>query len=253
MLLPHVRIVLVGTSHPGNIGAAARAMKNMGLTSLHLADPQAPFPSPEASARASGADDVLERASVHRGLGEALAGCGYALGLSARLRSLPWPVVEPREAAVRALQKAQAAPVALVFGREKSGLSNDELARCQALVHIPANPDYSSLNLAMAVQIMTYELRLASRESLPESTAREDFPPATLEDMEHFYNHLESAMVGAGFLNPDNPRHLMRRLRRLYNRAQPDQNELSILRGILSALAPDAWPPRGRESGGPAR
>ncbi len=253
MLLPHVRIVLVGTSHPGNIGATARAMKNMGLTSLHLAAPVAPFPSAEASARASGADDILEQATVHTDLGGALAGCGFAMGLSARLRSLPWPVVEPREAAERALTEAEAAPVALVFGREKSGLSNEELARCQALVHIPANPDYSSLNLAMAVQIMTYELRLATHEPGPRKSAGDAFPPATLEEMEHFYNHLESAMVGAGFLNPDNPRHLMRRLRRLYNRAQPDQNELNILRGILSALAPDAWPPRGREPGGPAR
>ena len=246
MIPPHVRIVLVGTSHPGNIGAVARAMKNMGLNSLHLVAPDAPFPSPEAQARASGADDVLEGAVVHRDLDEALADCGFALGLSARLRSLPWPVVEPREAAGLALEKAAESPVALVFGREKSGLTNEELARCQALVHIPANPDYSSLNLAMAAQIMAYELRLAARAGGPVGAAPTEHPPATLEDMEHFYGHLESAMVGAGFLNPENPRHLMRRLRRLFNRAQPDQNELNILRGILSALAPDAWPPRDR-------
>jgi TrmH family RNA methyltransferase len=246
MIPPHVRIVLVGTSHPGNIGAVARAMKNMGLNSLHLAAPEAPFPAPEAQARASGADDVLEGAVVHRNLDDALADCGFALGLSARLRSLPWPVVEPREAAALALEKADAAPVALVFGREKSGLTNEELARCQALVHIPANPEYSSLNLAMAVQIMAYEIRLAARSGRPVDRAPTEHPPATLEEMAYFYAHLESAMVGAGFLNPDNPRHLMRRLRRLFNRASPDQNEVNILRGILSALAPDAWPPSGR-------
>lgn len=250
MIVPHVRIVLVGTSHPGNIGAVARAMKNMGLDSLHLAASEAPFPSPEAQARASGADDVLDQAVVHAGLDAALADCGFALGLSARLRSLPWPVVEPREAAVLALEKAAEAPVALVFGREKSGLTNEELARCQALVHIPANPDYSSLNLAMAVQIMAYEMRLAARAGAQvDDRAASEHPPATLEEMEHFYSHLESAMVGAGFLNPANPRHLMRRLRRLFNRARPDQNELNILRGILSALAPDAWPPRDRMPG----
>ena len=246
MIASHVRIVLVGTSHPGNIGAVARAMKNMGLESLHLAAPEAPFPSPEAQARASGADDVLEGAVIHADLDRALADCGYALGLSARLRSLPWPVVEPREAAALALAKAAEAPVALVFGREKSGLTNEELARCQALVHIPANPEYSSLNLAMAAQIMAYEIRLAARADAPGDQVVSEHLPATLEDMEHFYGHLESAMVGAGFLNPENPRHLMRRLRRLFNRAHPDQNELNILRGILSALAPDAWPPRDR-------
>ena len=246
MIASHVRIVLVGTSHPGNIGAVARAMKNMGLESLHLAAPEAPFPSPEAQARASGADDVLEGAVIHADLDQALADCGFALGLSARLRSLPWPVVEPREAAALALAKAAEAPVALVFGREKSGLTNEELARCQALVHIPANPEYSSLNLAMAAQIMAYEIRLATRANAPGDHVVSEHPPATLEDMEHFYGHLESAMVGAGFLNPDNPRHLMRRLRRLFNRAHPDQNELNILRGILSALAPDAWPPGDR-------
>jgi TrmH family RNA methyltransferase len=249
MIAPHVRIVLVGTSHPGNIGAVARAMKNMGLDSLHLAAPEAPFPSPEARARASGADDVLDRTVTHASLDEALADCGFALGLSARLRSLPWPVVEPREAAVVALEKAAEAPVALVFGREKSGLTNEELARCQALVHIPANPDYSSLNLAMAAQIMAYEIHLAARAGLQVDRAASEYPPATLEEMEHFYRHLESAMIGAGFLNPANPRHLMRRLRRLFNRARPDQNELNILRGILSALAPDAWPPGDRMPG----
>jgi TrmH family RNA methyltransferase len=220
----------------------------MGLDSLHLVAPEAPFPSPEAEARASGADGVLAGARVHADLDDALAGCGLALGLSARLRSLAWPVLDPRAAAARAVGTARDAPVALVFGREKSGLTNDELSRCQALVHIPTNPDFSSLNLAMAVGLMAYELRLLAGAASAAPPEAEAYPAATLDEMENFYRHLESAMIGAGFLNPDNPRHLMRRLRRLYNRAAPDQNEMNILRGILSALAPDAWPPANKKT-----
>jgi tRNA (cytidine32/uridine32-2'-O)-methyltransferase len=230
-----VRIVLVGTTHPGNIGATARAMRTMGLERLTLVAP-AEFPSPQATARAAGADDVLERARVCAGLEEALADCRFVIGASARLRALPWPAVSPREAAPRLLAEAAQGEVAVVFGRESSGLTNDELARCHALLHIPSNPGYSSLNLAMAVQIVAYELRLASLEEIA-PVERED-PLASLEDLERFYEHLERTLVAAGFLNPDNPRHLMLRMRRLFSRALPEDKEVRILRGILTALEP---------------
>jgi tRNA (cytidine32/uridine32-2'-O)-methyltransferase len=231
-----VRIVLVGTTHPGNIGATARAMHTMGLERLTLVAPTE-FPSVQATARAAGAEDILEQARVCSGLDAALADCRFVIGASARLRALPWPAVSPREAAPRLLAEAAQGEVAVVFGRESSGLSNDELARCHALLHIPSNPEYSSLNLAMAVQIVAYELRLATLEEVGTAVERVD-PLASLEDLERFYEHLERTLVAAGFLNPDNPRHLMLRLRRLFNRALPEDKEVRILRGILTALEP---------------
>jgi tRNA (cytidine32/uridine32-2'-O)-methyltransferase len=230
-----VRIVLVGTTHPGNIGAAARAMRNMGLDRLSLVAPRE-FPSPEASARAAGADDILASARVCGTLEEALSGCRFVVGASARLRALPWPALTPREAAPRLLAEAAQGETAVVFGRESSGLTNEELARCHALLHIPADAGFSSLNLAMAVQIVAYELRLAALGDTPPAERGE--PLATAEDLERFYEHLEAALVAAGFLNPANPRHLMLRLRRLFNQALPEENEVRILRGILTALAP---------------
>jgi TrmH family RNA methyltransferase len=235
MNLP-IRIVLVGTTHPGNIGASARAMKTMGLASLWLVDP-ARYPSAEASARATGAADVLHAATIVDSLEAALEGCRYVVGASARQRSLPWPLVSPRECAAKIVAEAGQGEVALVFGREQSGLSNDELKRCHALVQIPTNPEFSSLNLAMAVQLIAYELRLASGAGDSLSSDREA-PLAKSEQMEAFYAHLERALVAADFLNPDNPRHLMQRLRRMFNRTEPDVNEINILRGILTALAP---------------
>jgi TrmH family RNA methyltransferase len=234
MPLP-VRIVLVGTSHPGNIGAVARAMKTMGLQRLVLVAPKV-FPAEEASARAAGAVDVLESARVCAGLDEALAGASFVVGASARLRSLAWPSIAPREAAARIVAETSSGEAAVVFGRENSGLTNEELARCHALLHIPTAPALGSLNLAMAVQVVAYELFLASgaAPALPPDRAQ---PAATAEEMEKFYEHLETALIAAKFLDPDNPRHLMRRLRRLFNRAQPDSNEVNILRGILAALA----------------
>jgi TrmH family RNA methyltransferase len=234
MPLP-VRIVLVGTSHPGNIGAVARAMKTMGLQRLVLVAPKV-FPAEEASARAAGAVDVLESARVCAGLDEALAGASFVVGASARLRSLAWPSMAPREAAARIVAETSSGEAAVVFGRENSGLTNEELARCHALLHIPTAPALGSLNLAMAVQVVAYELFLASgaAPALPPDRAQ---PAATAEEMEKFYEHLETALIAAKFLDPDNPRHLMRRLRRLFNRAQPDSNEVNILRGILAALA----------------
>jgi TrmH family RNA methyltransferase len=234
MPLP-IRIVLVGTSHPGNIGAVARAMKTMGMQRLVLVAPKV-FPAEEASARAAGAVDVLESARVCAGLDEALAGASFVVGASARLRSLAWPSMAPREAAARIVAETSSGEAAVVFGRENSGLTNEELARCHALLHIPTAPALGSLNLAMAVQVVAYELFLASgaAPALPPDRAQ---PAATAEEMEKFYEHLETALIAAKFLDPDNPRHLMRRLRRLFNRAQPDSNEVNILRGILAALA----------------
>jgi tRNA (cytidine32/uridine32-2'-O)-methyltransferase len=235
MKLP-IRIVLVGTTHPGNIGASARAMKTMGLDRLWLVDPVL-HPSAEASARATGAADILHAATITESLEAALEGCRYIVGASARQRSLPWPLVDPRTCAEKIVTEACQGEVALVFGREQSGLSNDELKRCHALVRIPTNPEFSSLNLAMAVQLIAYEVQMASGSGVRLSSEREA-PLAKSEQMEAFYAHLERALVATDFLNPDNPRHLMQRLRRMFNRTEPDVNEINILRGILTALAP---------------
>jgi TrmH family RNA methyltransferase len=232
-----VRVVLVGTTHPGNIGATARAMKNMGFSDLVLVKPRY-FPHEDASARASGAEDVLERARVVETLDDALADCHYAAGASARNRAIEWPTYEPRECARQLVEKSAAGTVAVVMGPEKSGLSNEHLDRCQALLNIPTDPKFSSLNIAMAVQVICYELRLASIEAPEQETP--EVPPATAEDMEYFYEHLESVLTNSGFLNPENPRTLMRRLRRLFVKAAPDQNEVNILRGILTAVERDA-------------
>ena len=228
----NVRIVMVQTTHPGNIGAAARAMKNMCLQQLVLVGP-AHFPSEEASARASGADDILRGATVVDTLAEAVADCRVVIGASARLRSVAWPQLTPREAAELAQAEAHAAPVAVVFGRESSGLSNDELDLCTHLVHIPTNPDFSSLNVAMAVQVLSYELTLARASGQPAT----DVPKvmASNAQMEGFFAHLEQALDDIGFLDVRRSQKLMRRLRRLFHRARPSSEEVNILRGILSS------------------
>jgi len=235
--LVNVRIILVGTTHPGNIGAAARAMKNMGITDLMLVNPRY-FPHADATARASGAEDVLASARVVDSLSEALDDCTYAAGASARSRSIEWPSMAPRECAARLVQEPAASKVAIVFGPEKSGLRNDDLDRCNALLTIPTDPSFSSLNIAMAVQVICYELRLA-RTDAP-TPADPEAPPATSKELEHFYEHLEDVLTRTGFLDPENPRHLMRRLRRLFTKAEPDKNEINILRGILTAVEPVA-------------
>ena len=229
-----IRIVLVGTTHPGNIGAVARAMKNMGLSDLALVTPKT-FPHAKATARASGAVDVLKNATVHDTLAEAIDGCIYVAGASARSRSLAWPTMEPRECAAKFQQLSEKGTVAAVFGPEKSGLSNSDLDHCDTLLTIPTNPDFSSLNLAMSVQVFTYELRMALMGETPASYT-DDTPLATSDELEHFYAHLESVLTEIDFLDPENPRHLMRRLRRLFIRAQVDKNEINILRGILTAI-----------------
>ena len=232
-MLNRVRIVLVDTSHPGNIGAVARAMKNMCLSQLYLVQPQR-FPHAEATARASGADDLLATAVVCDSLPEALAGCGLVVGASARLRHLKLPQWDPRQCAEQVLRETRQTEVAIVFGREHSGLTNEELALCHYLMHIPSNPDYSSLNIAAAVQVMTYELRMASAAPLPAGDVDAE-PPVGADEMERFYTHLRETLVAIGFLDPENPRVMMRRLRRLFNRARPNAVEMNILRGILTA------------------
>lgn len=230
--LDNIRIVLVAPQHPGNIGAAARAMKAMGLSRLVLVAP-AQFPHADATARAAGADDLLMHAEVSDRLDDAVADCRLIIGASARDRRLPWPVVDPREAAGKAL--VAAAPAALVFGRERSGLTNEELDRCHAQLRIPCDPDFASLNLAAAVQVVCYELRLAMdtvRWPAPSE------PPATAAELEGLYTHLREVSEASGFLDPDEPGVLMRRLRRLLTRAEPLVSEVRILRGLLKSLDP---------------
>ncbi|HEY9150248.1 MAG TPA: tRNA (cytosine(32)/uridine(32)-2'-O)-methyltransferase TrmJ [Gammaproteobacteria bacterium] len=235
-MLDNIRIVLVNTSHPGNIGASARAMKTMGLEQLWLVQPK-DFPHAEATARASGADDLLARAVVCADLDSALAGCRWVVGASARLRTITVPLLLPRDCARQAHQECGQGKVALLFGREQSGLSNEELDRCHALVHIPTDAAYGSLNLAMAVQVVAYELRLAYLDDdwRPPPEIGEQTPLAEVDEVERFYAHLEQALTELEFLDPANPRQLMRRLRRLFNRVRLDRNEVNILRGILSA------------------
>ena len=236
--LEHIRIVLIETSHPGNIGAAARAMKCMGLTHLCLVQPGR-FPCAEATARASGADDVLAGAVVCGTLEEAITGCGLVIGASARQRRIPWPLLDPHETAARVLEAASAdTDCALVFGREHSGLTNEEMELCQYLVTIPTNPAFSSLNLAAAVQVLCYELRQCAGAELETVAGSRDsrVPSATAEDMERLYQHLEQVMIATGFLDPAKPRRLMRRLRRLFSRTGLDRQELQILRGFLAAI-----------------
>jgi tRNA/rRNA methyltransferase len=226
-------IVLARPSHPGNIGAAARAMKTMGFVDLRLVAPKR-FPDPEASALASGALDVLEAARVFDSLEAALADCVFAAGFTARSRDLSHPARALRDVVPQALAAAAGGRVALVFGNETFGLSNEELVRCQALAHIPANPAYSSLNLAAAVQVACYELALAAQDfALPPEPAR---TPATVDEIEALFTHWERAMVASGFLDPAQPKRLMERMRRLFARAGLEREEVQFLRGMLASF-----------------
>ena len=237
-LLDAIRIVLVNTSHPGNIGGVARAMKNMELTQLYLVAPK-DYPSERALWRASNATDVLQRAVVVDNLDQAIADCGLVIGTSARERRIPWPLLTPRECGDRCYSEAAIHPVALVFGREDRGLTNEELHKCHYHVHIPSNPEYSALNLAAAVQVVAYELRMSclnAAEGKPIHFDDWDMPPADHQALEHYFTHLQQTLATLGFLDPDNPRQTMTRLRRLYNRIRLDEMELSILRGVLTSI-----------------
>lgn len=251
-MLERIRIVLIGTSHPGNIGGVARAMKNMGLRDLALVTPRCEARSSEAVSRASGADELIAAARIHETLDTAVGDATLVVGASARSRTLPWPMITPRQ--LGETLASELAPidarVALVFGREDTGLTNAELQRCHRHVHIPTAADFSSLNLAAAVQVLAYECRqawLLAQES-PQAGSSErvdddapfgtawDNPLASHADLERFFEHLERSLIAIDFHDPDNPRQLMARLRRLYLRARPDQMEINILRGILSAV-----------------
>jgi tRNA (cytidine32/uridine32-2'-O)-methyltransferase len=236
-MLENIRIVLVNTSHPGNIGAVARAMKTMGLSNLYLVSPKL-FPHVKADEMASGALDVLHRATLVPTIEEAIADCHLVIGTSARSRTIPWPLLNPKECAKKMVAEPALANVALVFGREQSGLTNDELHQCHFHVHIPSNPDYSSLNIAAAVQVLTYELRVAAIATA--APLGWDYARATHKEVAGFYEHLERVLIQLEFLNPKTPRQLMTRLRRLFNRAMLDEMEVNILRGILTAMERDS-------------
>ena len=250
-----VKFVLVETSSGGNIGAAARAMKTMGLSDLALVNP-CEFRTYECYSRASGADDLLDSASVCATLEEAIADCTLVIGTSARLRTLSWPQIEPHEI-VQAFASSTVADtdeqigrLAIVFGRERSGLTNAELALCSQLVVIPSMPQFSSLNISAAVQVLAYELRrgvLAQDESLSQNTGQNTgqntaskLPPgelpATHDEHEHLYAHMQSTMIETGYLDPENPRMMMPRMRRLFNRAAMNRSEVQLLRGLLASL-----------------
>ena len=248
MNLDNIRIVLVNTSHPGNIGGVARAMKNMGLSRLYLVEPRQ-FPDEQADWRAASAIDVLEGAVVTQSLEEAVGDCQFVVGTSARERRIPWPLLDPRQCAERMAPLSDNEQVAVLFGREDRGLTNDELKVCNLHLNIPTSEDYSSLNLAMAVQIVCYELRmLLAQPDLPASEDDQwDTPFTTRENMERFYTHLEQTLTDIEFLDPAAPRQLMARLRRLYSRVRLDEMELNILRGILTET--QKWVERGRQTG----
>ena len=234
-----ITVVLVNTSHPGNIGACARAMKNMGISRLTLVQP-ADFPSGVAVGRAVSALDILENATVVESLAAAITDCGLVIGASARSRKIPWPMLSRAQRCVKVVRESGINEVALVFGREDSGLNNDELQLCHFHVQIPADENYPSLNLAAAVMVICYELRKAGldRKGIKE-TAEDEFwdqEKATVQQVEHFYEHLERVMIAINFHDPDNPRQLMQRMRRLFSRIRIDVMEMNILRGILSNI-----------------
>jgi tRNA (cytidine32/uridine32-2'-O)-methyltransferase len=237
-MLGNIRIVLVNTSHPGNIGAAARAMKNMGLSKLTLVDPK-DYPSLEAISRSVGAVDILDDVVVTEDLKQAVSGCVWVAGTSARLRTIEWPILEPRECVQKSLEHIEQGEIAIVFGRENSGLTNEEMEKCNALLHIPTNPEFSSLNLAAAVQVVCYEFRLALTDQKvikhKGNKCRYD-ALANSSQLDGMHTHLYDALDYLGFFGTNNPDIVMRRLKGLFNRAETTQRELSIIRGICSAI-----------------
>lgn len=241
-ILSRIRVILSHTSHPGNIGSTARAMKTMGLTKLYLINPLH-FPDPQATALAGSATDILEHAHVCNSLDDALTGAHHIVGLSARRRELTVPIQLPKELTPQLLQYVdQHEEVALLFGTEMSGLTNEEIRRCNHIMSISANPDYPSLNLAQAVQVIAYELRAHCNINLEH--LNESHPLATYDEIQRFYIHLEEALTDLDFLKANNPKKLMVRLQRLFNRAKLERNEIDILRGILRAAQSFERPPR---------
>ena len=234
-LLNSVKVVLVGTTHPGNIGAAARAIKNMGIFNLALVKPKE-FPSDIAIYRSKAAKDILENAEIYETLKDAIAGCKLIVGTSARARSVPWPVFNPRDAAEEMRKISKQGNVAIVFGREDRGLTNDELGLCNFHVHIPSDPKYSSLNLSQAVQILAYEIRLAYSRDEMISEVKWDVDLANNEQTERLIDHMEELMQDVEFYDVENPRKLLLRVRRFFKRSKIDVMEANIFRGLFSAI-----------------
>ncbi len=256
--LDKIRIVMINTSDSGNIGAAARALKTMGLTRLYLVDP-VEYPTGKATARASGAADVLHNATVVSSLDEAIEGCGLVWGTSARMRSIPWPVVTPRQAAEQVANEHDETEVAIIFGRENSGMTNDELRKCHYHICIPSNDEYGVLNVASAIQLICYEMRVrllepeleknAEKErqqviepgeqnepQMPLSVTKWDSPLVSVQDMERFFLHFEQTLLDIDFFDPNTPRQLMTRARRLFNRTRLDRLEMNLMRGFFSKV-----------------
>ncbi|MCL9775960.1 tRNA (cytosine(32)/uridine(32)-2'-O)-methyltransferase TrmJ [Vibrio methylphosphonaticus] len=235
-MLDNVKIILVGTSHSGNIGSAARAMKVMGLSQMVLVDPQCEVDA-QAVALAAGASDIALGATIVSSLEEAVENCGLVVGSSARSRTLDWPMIEPRECGQRFAIEGEKHPVALVFGRERTGLTNDELQLCHFHTCIPANPEYSSLNLAMAVQTLSYEVRVAHLDRESQQFPAQDEPDYPRhKELELFYQHLENVITNTQFISKDKPNLVMNKLRRLFSRARPESQEINTLRGILTSI-----------------
>ncbi len=234
-MLENIRIVLVGTTHSGNIGSAARAMKVMGLKNMVLVAPECSVDG-QAIALAAGASDIANQARIFTHLKDAVADCGLVIATSARSRSLDWPLLDARECGRKAIEEAAHYPVAFVFGRERTGLTNDELQQCHFHVAIPANPEYTSLNLAMAVQTLSYEARMAWLDSNAYKGEKKETVYPLSDELERFYVHLEKVLNETGFINHAHPGAVMNKLRRLFSRARPEAQELNILRGVLSSI-----------------
>ena len=234
-LLNSVKVVLVGTTHPGNIGATARAMKNMGILDLALVEPKE-FPSDVATFRSKAAKDILEKASVHTSLEEAISECELVVGTSARGRTVPWPVLNPREAAEEMHKSSLNGKVAIVFGREDRGITNEELGLCNFHVHIPSDPEYSSLNLSQAVKILAYEIRLSYLQDRHVNEEYWDVELANNEQTERLINHMDELMQEVDFYDVENPRKLLVRVRRFFKRSKIDVMEANIFRGLFATI-----------------
>ncbi|MFZ5602778.1 MAG: RNA methyltransferase [Pseudomonadota bacterium] len=241
-LLDRLRIVMINTSDSGNIGAAARAMKTMGLRQLVLVQPEE-FPTAKATARASAAADLLHKARVVQTLDEAIGDCQLVFGTSARLRTIPWPLIDPRQGAARVMNEPVGADIAILFGREDAGLTNEELRRCHFHICIPANEEYPVLNIGAAIQVICYEMRMAALERqanpvVPDLSGMQqwDEPLVSSEDMERFLRHFEETLLDIDFFDPNNPKQLLTRVRRFFLRTRMDRLEMNLLRGVLSTV-----------------